>query len=264
MHPALPRTMARLRIVFYVGLALWSSLSITFNTLRLVYTMSPRKQGQIPSDDDGQPFYDPFVAELWLTSVLTLPYSLVMLFIILKSKRFDTLSRNWFELTMLFLLWSLWLGGICATTVSKTWSNLSYCVQSVQCNHQMALLAFAWLDTIFLTCLLLPALFHVSRTRTWDQHVVEQWTKPNPIGDGRATSYIEQKAGSEANAIRPWTYQVESRIVSYRVSSLSDVLPWLAWSDSQPSHAPSILDPASTNRRASGPIRVTFSDAQKV
>lgn len=218
-----PRTMVRIRIGCYTALFLWSSLLVFVATLRLVYTLDPRRDRRLVNEE---PFYDHSIVELWISAALSIPFSLLIIFVLLCRKRLSTLSRNWFELTSLVILWCLWLGGAASST--SFWPDIGLCY-TTPCSVLNAILAFSWVGFATLTFLLFPALYYVARFQAWDHHAFEQWTPRPVIHEDR--TFAEQK-DIGAREIVSWTYetQVESR-VSYRLSTFTDILPWLVWSE---------------------------------
>lgn len=70
-----PRTMVRIRIGCYTALFLWSSLLVFVATLRLVYTLDPRRDRRLVNEE---PFYDHSIVELWISAALSIPFSLLM------------------------------------------------------------------------------------------------------------------------------------------------------------------------------------------
>jgi len=159
-----------IRLVLYFLLGLWSSLLFLFCVARLAYTLTPRSER---SPIDWLPFYDPSVVELLVCSVLGFGFSIFM-FITLRSRQeTEYTSRNSFEVSFLFLLWMLWLGG--ASAASTAWSDLSSCAVYSSCQTLQALMGWAWLGWLCLTFLFIPTLWVVGAARNWHDNFFDTW-----------------------------------------------------------------------------------------
>ncbi|KAJ3767996.1 hypothetical protein FB446DRAFT_753050 [Lentinula raphanica] len=99
-------------------------------------------------------FYDPVVAELLFTSIVTMLWCALMLCIFfVTTLKFEFLRLYWQELIGLVILWFFWIGG--AAAASSIFGDLSACQQFRACQILSALLAFAWLGWITLTVMLI-------------------------------------------------------------------------------------------------------------
>jgi len=167
-----------IRLVLYSLLGLWSSLLFIFCVLRSAYTLTPRSERSLM---DGLPFYDPSVVELLVCSLLGFGFSLFMFTTIRSRQKSVYTSCNWFEVSFLFLLWMLWLGG--ASAASATWSDLSWCTMYSSCQVLQALMGWAWLGWLCLTLLFIPTLWIVAAARNWDDNFFDTW------GYGRSANF---------------------------------------------------------------------------
>jgi len=159
-----------IRLVLYFLLGLWSSFLFLFCVARLAYTLTPRSERSLMG---GLPFYDPSVVELLVCSVLGLGSSIFMFITLRSRKKSEYSSRNWFEVSLLFLLWMLWLGG--ASAASTVWPDLSWCTVYSPCQVLQALMGWAWLGWLSLTFLFIPTLWIVAAARNWDDNFFDTW-----------------------------------------------------------------------------------------
>ncbi|KAF9492624.1 hypothetical protein BDN71DRAFT_1451242 [Pleurotus eryngii] len=138
-----------LRIALYFTLGLFSFVLFCLSAARIHYTT------HLPAGDPlngGHNFYDPVIAELIFTTLITMGWCIYIIFVI--HKRIDdrpvTLFRD--EMIGLGVLWLFWLIG--SAVASSIWGNLGFCQQFGACRLLSALLAFAWLGWIILSVLL--------------------------------------------------------------------------------------------------------------
>jgi len=94
----------------------------------------------------GVDFYDPIVAELLATSILTLIWSSYIIHVISGVYERRLISRFRGELIGLLVLFVLWLVG--AAIATSYWGNLHWCWIYRPCRILTALLAFAWIGWI--------------------------------------------------------------------------------------------------------------------
>jgi len=159
-----------IRLVLYFLLGLWSLFLFIFCAVRLAYTSTPRSEKSLM---DGLPFYDPSVVELLISSVFGFGFSIFMFTTIRSRKESEYSSRNWFEVSFLFLLWMLWLGG--AGAASNVWPDLSWCIAFSPCQVLQALMGWAWLGWLCVTFLFIPTLWVVAAARNWDDNFFDTW-----------------------------------------------------------------------------------------
>ncbi|KAJ4490738.1 hypothetical protein J3R30DRAFT_3424752 [Lentinula aciculospora] len=99
-------------------------------------------------------FYDPVIAELLFTSIVTMLWCALMLCIFfIETIKFEFLRLYWQELIGLVILWFFWIGG--AAAASSIFGDLVSCQQLQACQILSAILAFAWLGWIILTVMLI-------------------------------------------------------------------------------------------------------------
>ncbi|KAL1945336.1 hypothetical protein VTO73DRAFT_2187 [Trametes versicolor] len=133
-------TISGARVGLYVVLWLFSAVLLGLTATRLHYTL------RLPPGDplnNGQPFYDPIVAELLVTSVLAMIWSSFIIHVIHRSYDYGRISTFAGELVGLMGLFALFLVG--AAISSTFWGNLFWCHQFWQCRILTVLVAFAWM-----------------------------------------------------------------------------------------------------------------------
>ncbi|PVF99203.1 hypothetical protein CPB86DRAFT_315518 [Serendipita vermifera] len=158
------------RFILYCAFFLWSFLLFIFCIVRLSYTT--RWRGE-PSLNGGAPFYDPCVVELLVSSILGGGFAILMLLFLYNRNKSDPLTKIWFEVVCLALLWLLWLGG--AAAASTVWPDLSWCIRYSPCVILQVLMAWAWLGWITLTLLFFPTIFLAFRNRSWQHDHHDVW-----------------------------------------------------------------------------------------
>jgi len=173
-----------IRLVLYLLLGLWSFFLFIFCVVRLAYTLTPRAKGDLMN---GLPFYDGSVVELLVSSILGFGFSIFMCTTIRSRKTSGYSSRNWFEVSFLFLLWMLWLGG--ASAASAVWPDLSWCIMFSPCRVLQALMGWAWLGWLCLTFLFLPTLWIVAAARNWDDNFFDTWNY-------NRTAHVDARGGN--------------------------------------------------------------------
>ncbi|KAI0665547.1 hypothetical protein C8Q78DRAFT_986234 [Trametes maxima] len=151
------------RVGLYVIIWLFSAVLLGLTATRLHYTIF------LPPGDplnNGRSFYDPIVAELLVTSVLTLFWSSYIIHVIHRSYDYGRFSSFAFELIGLLILFTLFLVG--AAISSTLWGNLFWCHVYWQCRLLTVLVAFAWICwvLVFIT-VIVSVLFAVSNSLGW-------------------------------------------------------------------------------------------------
>ncbi|KAL1743861.1 hypothetical protein HDZ31DRAFT_40050 [Schizophyllum fasciatum] len=174
-----------IRIALYTLLTLFSIVVFGLSIARVVYT-----KGLSPWDplNHGQPYYDPIVAELIVSTILTVPWCLFVIITIHKriERRYGSSFRT--ELFGLFILWIFWLCGAAIATVTTNrgtpgkWGDLSFCWEYQQCRILTTLLAFAWSSWAILTFLLVISIIFVTANRALLEPMHGRW-------DPRASHY---------------------------------------------------------------------------
>ncbi|KAK7455821.1 hypothetical protein VKT23_010855 [Stygiomarasmius scandens] len=166
-----------IRIGLYVTLLVFSFILFCLCCARIHYTTT---LGPPDPLNGGRRFYDPSVAELIFTTLVTMMWIAFMLFMFFRRMElaFPRLFRD--ELIIMLILWLFWLGGTAAATA--VWPDLTWCQQFEPCRVLSALLAFAWLGFITLT-----ALFGVS---CWMSFRRGGLTEPLPVNGTRSSSGV--------------------------------------------------------------------------
>jgi len=163
---ALPRSYDGVRFVLYCVLALFSFILLWITVGRVAYTEHLSHGDPL---DEGIDFYDPVVVELMATSILLIGVSAYFAFTIHRRLEMRYISRIWFEVAVLSVLWLLLIVG--AGIATSIWPNLNFCVSFNACRVLQAMLAFAWLSWIVLTALIIISLVYAFRFRGWDHHM---------------------------------------------------------------------------------------------
>jgi len=133
----------------YGLLAFFSLLVLCLSAARLQYTTHLPKGDPLNS---GRPFYDPIVAEILFTVLLTIPWCIFIAYSIHKRYENPYLSTFLGEVIGLAVLWIFWIVG--AATASTMWGNLGWCRAFEACRILSALVAFSWLGWLVLSLLL--------------------------------------------------------------------------------------------------------------
>jgi len=136
-HPA--------RLFLYICLWVFSAVILGLTAARLHYTT------HIPPFDPlnaGRNFYDPIVAELLATSIITLLWVSWVIHVLVRRFELGLVSSFAHELLGLFVLFVLWLVG--AAIATSYWGNLSWCWIYEPCRLLTAMVAFAWIGWITL------------------------------------------------------------------------------------------------------------------
>ncbi|TFK72664.1 hypothetical protein BDN72DRAFT_304629 [Pluteus cervinus] len=166
-----------IRIGLYVALALFSFITFALCAARLHYTL------HIPIGDPlngGVDFYDPVVAELLFTTLITMPFCLYAAFSI--HSRYENKYVGTFaaEIALLVVLWLFWIGG--AAVATEFWGDLSFCQQFQPCRILTAMVAFTWLSWVVLTGIIMLSLMFSLANRAWMEPLHGRW-------DPRASHY---------------------------------------------------------------------------
>ncbi|CAE6529958.1 unnamed protein product [Rhizoctonia solani] len=117
-------TLVTVRLALYVSVLLFSMVVFALTIVRLDYT-DRKRDPRIDPLRNGQAFYDPPIPELLVASFLTMCFAPWMLFVIYRRYGHRILTKTWFELLGLFVLWGLWLGG--AASATALWPDLNWC-----------------------------------------------------------------------------------------------------------------------------------------
>jgi len=188
------------RFYLYYSLLLWSLLLFALSIARLSYTT------HIPRGDPlngGRNFYDPSVAALLATSILSLLYTPFILWVLRTEWMHRVITLVYTEVAAASVLWIVLLGSTAAAT--NVWPDLSFCVQFRACTNLQAMIAFGWLAWISLSLILLITVVSAYRSQAWKEHVHGLWSD-RPVfwgGSGLPTPDYEGTASrSRSNASR--------------------------------------------------------------
>jgi len=165
MQPDIPV----LRMWIYGALFFFSFILMCLAAARLNYT------NHIPKGDTlngGQSFSDPIVAEILFTTLMTMPWSILIMFCI--HKRFEKPYTIFlYELVGLSILWIFWIAG--AGGATTPWGNLSWCQQFEACRVLSALVAFAWLGWLSITAVLGLTLLFAIANKSFNEPLHGRW-----------------------------------------------------------------------------------------
>jgi len=145
----MPFELPPLRIALYISLIVFSLVLFGLSAARLYYTT------HLPFGDPlngGADFYDPIVAELLFTTIMTVLWSMFIIHSIHKRAESRLVSTFRGELIGLAILWIFWLVG--AAIATSIWGDLSFCNEYRACRILTALVAFSWIGTIVITIIL--------------------------------------------------------------------------------------------------------------
>jgi len=163
---------AFVRIVLYGIFFLWTFALLILASTRLHYTLTLSTTDPLHG---GRKFYDPSVAELMFCAVSGVLFAPFMILSIVSQYEAGFMSRLWFEITSLTLLWFFWIGGAAAATDVWPATLLAGCAQFSQCGVLQAMLAFAWLGFLTLTILLFDTVFIAVRFGAWSEYAHGRW-----------------------------------------------------------------------------------------
>jgi len=174
-----------LRAFLYVTLWVFSVVLLGLTAARIHYTT------HLPRGDplnQGQPFYDPIVAELLACSVLAMLWAPLVVHMIHGRSEYRYLSKVWHELLGLMVLFILWLVG--AAIATSIWPNLpSFCSQFQACRILTAMLAFAWLGWITLFALVVTTLLYATANSSWAEPAHGHWVREDPARMSQYSAY---------------------------------------------------------------------------
>jgi len=151
-----------IRIGLYGVLLFWSLILFCLAAARLDYTM------HLPRGDPlngGHDFYDPIIAEVVVTTLLTIPWAVLMILSIHKRWEHPVYSTFLAEIAGLSVLWVFWIAGAGGSTAP--WGNLGFCQEFSACRLLSALVAIVWLGWLTLSLLLaFSLLFSIANKAT--------------------------------------------------------------------------------------------------
>ncbi|KAJ3730533.1 hypothetical protein C8R42DRAFT_10086 [Lentinula raphanica] len=180
-----------IRVGLYGALLLFSVILLALSCARINYTL------HLPPGDPlngGRNFYDPVIPELIFTTLVTIGWSGLILFLSLSDSfklRFPRLYGD--ELIGLVILWFFWIGG--AGAASSLWGDLSFCQQFSACRILSALEAFAWFGWITLTGMIAFSTFIVLQSRKHDgKGIAEPFPTRGHAEEGRKDNEVVEVA----------------------------------------------------------------------
>ncbi|KAF8957201.1 hypothetical protein BDZ97DRAFT_119277 [Flammula alnicola] len=168
-----------IRMALYGALLLFSFILFCLAATRLNYT------NHLPKGDPlnhGRNFYDPIVVEVLITTLLTMPWAIFIGLSIHKRYENPYVSTFLAEIIGLSVLWTFWIAG--AAGSSQPWGNLSFCQQFEACRVLSALVGFAWLGWITLSCILGLSLLFTIANKAMSEPLHGRW---NP----RESQYVD-------------------------------------------------------------------------
>jgi len=151
-------------------LGLFSFILFALSAARIHYTT------HLPRGDPlngGNDFYDPVVAELLFTTLITMAWSGFIIYCI--HRRVENKYVHTFrgELIGLAVLWLFWIAG--AAVASSFWGNLGWCQQFEACRLLTALVAFSWLGWLVLTAIIGISLMFTIANRAFTEPLHGRW-----------------------------------------------------------------------------------------
>ncbi|RDB18326.1 hypothetical protein Hypma_000513 [Hypsizygus marmoreus] len=170
------------RIGLYIALAIFSFILFCLSAARLHYTT------HLPPGDplnNGKSFYDPIVAEILFTTLITIPWSIFIVYCIHKRVESRLVSTFRGELIGLGILWIFWIVG--ASVASNIWGNLFFCQQFEACRILTTMLAFAWLGWIVITMILVVSMLFSFANKALLEPLHGRW-------DPRISAYTDNHA----------------------------------------------------------------------
>ncbi|KAJ8085591.1 hypothetical protein PM082_004409 [Marasmius tenuissimus] len=198
----MPFNNTALRVALYFALSLFSIVLLGLTAARIHYTRN------LPEGDPlngGINFYDPIVAELLASSILTMLWSWFVIFTIHKRRERGFITTFRGELIGSFILWVMLLVGAAIATSHRSpespdpnarWGNLSSCRMYKTCRILTALVAFSWITWSTLTIVMIISIVFASVNRGWNEPMHGRW-------DPRASIYRDTRAGPQ---MRPTSY----------------------------------------------------------
>ncbi|KAI0061352.1 hypothetical protein BV25DRAFT_1826861 [Artomyces pyxidatus] len=144
-----------LRICLYCVLFAFSLVLFGLTADRLHYTTHLSSNDPLNS---GKSFYDPIVAELLFSTLLTMFFVPFIVHAIAKRRDNGLVYTFAAEIGTLSVLFIFWLVG--AAIASSLWGDLGWCQHFEACRILSALVAFAWLGWIVILALLVISLLH--------------------------------------------------------------------------------------------------------
>lgn len=131
------------RIFLYTALGVFAVCQLGMTAARLHYTLHVPLRDPV---NGGVDFYDPIIAELLVTSILTMFWVPLLVTRIHRRHENTFISKFREELIGLLVLFILWIVGAAIST--SRWGDLAWCRIYQPCRLLTAIVAFAWLSWI--------------------------------------------------------------------------------------------------------------------
>ncbi|KAN0141579.1 hypothetical protein V8E53_000041 [Lactarius tabidus] len=138
-----------LRLSLYCILWIFSLVLLSLTGARIHYTKNLSPYDPL---NGGQTFYDPVVAELLVTSLFVMLWSMFAIHTIYTRRDHLIIHTFAAESIALFVLFMMWLVGTGVAT--SLWGNLGWCHQYSPCRLLSALVGIAWTGWVVLLFLL--------------------------------------------------------------------------------------------------------------
>ncbi|KAI0798219.1 hypothetical protein C8Q75DRAFT_802105 [Abortiporus biennis] len=153
-----------IRIFLYVTLWIVSVILLGLAAYRIHYTT------HLPRGDPlngGRSFYDPIIAEVIFTTIVTILWVPFMVHILIERRDYGIATSFAGEVLSLCILFLFWIVGAGVST--NLWGDLSWCQEFLACRVLSTLVAFLWIGwVVILTLLVLSLLFAVTN-KAWNQ-----------------------------------------------------------------------------------------------
>ncbi|KAF7375221.1 hypothetical protein MSAN_00408700 [Mycena sanguinolenta] len=177
-----------IRTWLYCIFGLFSLVLFGLTAARLHYTT------HLPAGDplhNGKNFYDPIVAELIFSALFGMLWAVYGVLTIHHMREDRLISSFASEILVLSILFLLYLVG--AAIATSIWGDLSFCQEFRACRILTAMLAFAWMSWIVLSCSLAASVFVAIANRAFFSPFHGRW---NP----RDSTYSDRRASGVACA----------------------------------------------------------------
>jgi hypothetical protein len=165
--------LSTIRLTLYAVLAVFAFFTFALAAARIHYTTH-----LVGHSGD---FYEPVVAEILATALLTMGWSIFVILVIYKRLEIPRVGTFIAEVVGLGVLFLFWIVG--AGIASTAWGDISLCLLSA-CKVLASLLAFTWLSWIVVLALLITSLMFAIANKAWNEPLHGRW-------DPRVTHYYQ-------------------------------------------------------------------------
>ncbi|KAJ6468382.1 hypothetical protein C8R45DRAFT_468588 [Mycena sanguinolenta] len=172
-----------IRTWLYCIFFLFSLVLFGLTAARLQYTT------HLPQGDplnNGKNFYDPIVAELIFSALFGMAWAAYGVLTIHHMREDRWIFSFASEILVLSILFLLYLVG--AAIATSIWGDLSFCQEFRACRILTAMLAFAWMSWIVLSCSLVASVFAAIANAAFFSPFHGRW---NP----RESTYSDRRHG---------------------------------------------------------------------